>query len=53
MKAICEMSLTEIREELQDIQNELLDLSIDEKYRMWCVRRCEALCFEIVERDEA
>lgn len=53
MKAICEMSLIEIEEELQVMQKELLDTSNEEAYRKWCVHRCEALRFEALERDRA
>lgn len=46
-KAICEMSLEEIKKEISVRQFELLDFTLDTSYRRWCEDRLCALKIEL------
>lgn len=50
-KAICEMSIYEIENEISVRQFELLDSSIDNAYRRYCSDRINALLMELAIKE--
>lgn len=50
-KAICEMYLCDIEQEISARQFELLDPTLDKEYRRWVCDRIEALLLEISLRE--